>query len=307
MRLYWEKAVNRQRRQGLFLPCFLATLSACLLGITLFGLKLPREPSTEKLLQEGHRAFASGDYERAAALYEQAELHSTDPAETAFYLAGAKYQLARKVEGLSPELLEAEQLYRCCLDPSNPHRPYALCGLGNCLLHKAGSSDEGSLRSAIACYDLCLQSAGDDKMLTDAARYNREKARLLLLQFLPPISDSASERPPHDDMHPHLPRPHDYRQAMPMSAGMDGAEGTDPQSAPGDAQQDQGKNAAKNNEPPQPGKGNLPPIPDEVDVPPLAPHLAGEHLELAAKRVLQERQIHHRRDEESSAKGVKDW
>jgi tetratricopeptide (TPR) repeat protein len=279
-----------------------------LLVILLLGLKLSNGPSPEKLLQEGHRALARGDYERAAAFYEQAELHSTDPAEVAFYLAGAKYHLAKKVESISPELLEAEQLYRCCLDPSDPHRPYALCGLGNCLLHKAGSSDEGSLRSAIACYDLCLQCAGDDKALAAAARYNREKARLLLLQFLPPISDSASERPPIDDLHPHLPRPRDYRQAMPMPAGMDGADGSvDPPTSSGDAKQDQEKDAAKSNEPPQPGKGNLPPIPDEVDAPPLPANVAGEHLELAAKRVLHERQIHHRRDEETSAKGVKDW
>jgi tetratricopeptide (TPR) repeat protein len=279
-----------------------------LLVIVLLGLKWSNGASPKELLQEGHRAMAQGDYERAAALYEQAELHSTDPAEVAFYLAGAKHHLAKKVEGISAELLEAEQLNRCCLDPSDPHRPHALCGLGNCLLHKAGSSDEGSLRSAIACYDLCLQCAGEDKTLAAAARYNREKARLLLLQFLPPTSDSASERPPIDDLHPHLPRPGDYRQAMPMPAGMDGADGSvDPQSSPGDAKQDRDKGAAKNNEPPQPGKGNLPPIPDEVDVPPLPANVAGDHLELAAKRVLQERQIHHRRDEETSAKGVKDW
>ncbi len=279
-----------------------------LLVILLFGLKLSSEPSPEKLLQEGHRALARGDYERAAAFYERAELHSTDPAEPAFYLAGAKYHLAVKVEGLSAELLEAEQLYRCCLDSSDPHRPHALCGLGNCLLHKAGSSDEGSLRSAIACYDLCLQSAGEDKALASAACYNREKARLLLLQLVPPPRDSASDRPPGDDRHRHWPRPDEYRPAMPLPPGGDFGDGSaDPQAAPGDAQQDQGKDAAKNHEPSQPGKGNLPPIPDEVDVPPLAPQIAVEHLELAAKKVSQERKRHHRRDEAAAANGVKDW
>jgi tetratricopeptide (TPR) repeat protein len=280
----------------------------CFLVILLFGLKLSNEPRPEELLHEGHRALARGNSERAAVLYEQAELHSTNPAEVAFYLAEAKYHLAARVEGLSPELLEAEQLYRCCLDLSDPHRAYALCGLGNCLLHKAGSSDEGSLRSAIACYDLCLQSAGEDRVLASAARYNREKARLLLLQFLPPSRDSASDRPPGDDMHPHLPRHDDYRPAMPLPAGAEGAEGNaDPSSAPGDSKQDQGKEAAKNNQPPQPGKGNLPPIPDAVDVAPLSPQIADEHLELAAKKVLLERQSRHRRDEETSPKGVKDW
>jgi hypothetical protein len=217
--------------------------------------------------------------------------------------------LAVKTEGISPELLEADQLYRCCLVPTDPHRPRALCGLGNCLLHKAGTSDEGSLRSAIACYDLCLQSAGDDEELASAARFNREKARLLLLQFIPPISDSPRDRPPSDDRYPHFPRPDDRRFAMAMPASeATGADGTaDPQTIPGETQPDQGKDAAKNNEPPQAGKGNLPPIPDQVDVPPLPPYVAVEHLEMAAKKVQQERLIHHRRGEEASPKGVKDW
>jgi hypothetical protein len=274
----------------------------------LFGLKLTKEPSTDQLLQAGHEALARGDYETAAALYEQAELHSTDPTEVAYYLAGTKYHLAVRIEGLSPELLEAEKLYRCCLDSSNPHRPEALCGLGNCLLHKAGSTDEDSLRAAIASYDLCLQCAGDDGALATAARYNREKARLLLLQILPQSRDSANDRPPSDDLPPHLQRPEDYRRAQALPVGADGSEGNaDGQSAAGDAKQDQGKEAAKNNEPPQPGRGNLPPIPDEVNVAPLSSQVAGEHLELAAKKVLQERQIHHRRDEEAVPKGVKDW
>ena len=282
--------------------------TCCLLVILLIGLTLSKAPTPEQLLQAGHLAMARGDYDRAAALYEQAELQSTDPAEVAYYLAGAKYHLAAKVEGLSPELLEAEKLYRCCLDPSDPHRPDALCALGNCLLHKAGSSDEDSLRAAIASYDLCLQCAGDDGALAAAARHNREKARLLLLQIVPLPRDSASDRPPSDALPPHLPRPDDYRRATALPAGADRNEGNaDSQSAPGDAKQDQGKDASKSNEPPQPGKGNLPPIPDEVDVPPLSSQLAGEHLELAAKKVLQERRIHHRRDEDAAAKGVKDW
>jgi tetratricopeptide (TPR) repeat protein len=282
--------------------------TCCLLVLLLFGLMLSNKPNPEKLLQQGHRAMARGDYERAAALYEQAELHSTDPVEVAFYLAGAKYHLALKVAGLSPELLEAEQLYRCCLDPSAPHRPQALCGLGNCLLHKAGPSDEGSLRSAIACYDLCLQSAGNDQTLASAARFNREKARLLLLQLLPPLPDSASDRPSGDNLHPHGPHYDDYRPSKPLPLGPDGTEGdAERPSAPGDTPQDHDKNSAKDNEPPQPGKGNLPPIPDEVEVPPLSPQIAGEHLELAAKKIVQERKTHQRRDEENAPKTVKDW
>src|SRR5579875_1812126 len=217
MRLCWEQETKGQR-QGLFLPCCIAALATCLLGISLFGLRLSRGPNSGELLQEGLWAFAQGDYERAAALYEQAELHRRDPAEVAFYLAGAKSHLAMKVEGLSPELLEAEQLYRCCLDPSNPHRPYALCGLGNCLLRKAGSSDEDNLRSALACYDLCLQSAGDDEALISAVRYNREKARLILLQFLPSTRDSTRSRPSGSDPSPHRLHSKDKPPTLPSPA-----------------------------------------------------------------------------------------
>ncbi len=108
-------------------------------------------------------------------------------------------------------------------------------------------------------------------------------------------------------MNPHFPRS-DNRQDMRMPAGTSDADGNaDPRTVDGDDKQDQGKDAGKNNDPPQPGKGNLPPIPDDVDVPPLPPRVAVEHLQLAAQKVLHERQAHHRRGEENTAKGVKDW
>jgi tetratricopeptide (TPR) repeat protein len=296
-----------RRRQALLSPCLLASFSPLLLVFLFLGLRWTKEPTPEQLLHEGRLAEARGDYDRAIVFYERAEFHSTDPAEAAFYLASAKYHVAAKIEGISAELLEAEQLYRCCLDSSNPRRPRALCGLGNCLQRKAGAYDEGSLRAALTCYDLCLREAGDDAALRDDARYNREKVRLLLLQFQPPLNDPTGERPLGDDLHPHMPR-FDPRQAMPMPASDPGSDGgTDAQPADGDAKTEPGKDGGKNNDPPQPGKGNLPPIPDELDVPPLSPHVAAEHLQLAAKKVFQDRQTHHRRGDESSASGVKDW
>jgi hypothetical protein len=164
-----------------------------------------------------------------------------------------------KTEGPSPELLEAEQWYRCCLEPSDPRRPRALCGLGNCLLHKAGGRDEASLRAALTCYDQCLQSAGDDTELASDARYNREKARLLLLQFPPPANNSPGDRPPSDDMNPYPPRP-DNRHALPMPVGDKGEDGDiDPNASPGGTKPDEDKSAAKSKDPPPPGKGNLHP------------------------------------------------
>lgn len=300
------KQWTHPKRQGLLSPCLLVSLSPCLLVLLLLGLKLAKHPSSEQLLREGQRVEAQGDYEKAAVYYEQAQVYSTEPAEAAFYLASAKFHLALKTEGPSPELLEAEQGYRCCLQPFNPRRPRALCGLGNCLLHKAGTHDEASLRAALACYDQCLQSAGDDKRLAADARYNREKARLLLLQFPPPATDTPGDRPPNEDNNPHRPRP-ENRQAMLMhSDGSDGETDSAPEDRNEGAKPEEGISASKNKEPP-PGKGNLPPIRDEVEAPPLSPHEAGEYLQLAARKVLHERQSHHRRSDEPSAAGVKDW
>jgi tetratricopeptide (TPR) repeat protein len=306
MRPYTKQGTNH-RRLGMLSAQLVVVLSPCLLVFLFVGLKLARVPDPERLLEEGHTAFARGDYAAAAALYEQAETYSTEPSRVAFYLAGAKYHLAAKTEGPSPELLEAEKLYRCCLDPADPLRAEALYGLGNCLLHKGGGRDVAGLRTAIACYDQCLQSAGDDAKLAADARHNREKARLLLLQFQPPANGAADDTPPNEEQSSQPPR-QDSRPPMPVPAGQQGHEG-DPEGRPldGAAKPDEGTAAAKSNEPPSPGKGNLDPVPDEVDVPPLSPQDAADHLERAARKVLHERQTFHRRGERASATGVKDW
>ena len=283
-----------------------ASLSPCLLLSLALGWGLSA-PDSEKLLSDGHAAFGRGDYAQAAALYERAEIYSDDPRQVAFYLAGAKYHLARKTEGNSPELHEAEQLYRCCLDPADPRRPQALFGLGNCLLHKAGERDIASLRTAIACYDQCLQALGADDPLATDARYNREKARLLLLQLVPPPEGTPGDRPPRDDMLNPYPLRSD-RLPTPMQAGQLGPEGdADRGAVTSAANPEQGTSATRTNDTPPPGKGNLEPIPDEVNVPPISAHDAMEHLQLAAKNVLLERQKYHRRAERASATGVKDW
>lgn len=288
-------------------PLFLISSSPYLAVLLLLGLNFSKTPAPEQLLEAGHAAFAHGDYAAAADLYERAETYSTEPARVAFYLAGAKYHLTAKTEGTSPELLEAEKLYRCCLDPANSLRPRALYGLGNCLLLKGGGRDAAGLRTAIVCFDQCLQSAGGDAALAADARHNREKARLLLLQFQPPAKGSQSDAPPNEDEPPHPPRS-DPRQPMPTPIGPQGQDGNS-EGAPfdGAVKPEDGSAEGKNNAPPSPGKGNLDPIPDEVDVPPLSPHDAAEHLELAANKVLHERRTFHRRGERASDTKTKDW
>ena len=295
------------QRKALFSLGLLVSLMPIVPLVCFLEMRISREPDPEELVRAGRRAAADGDYERAVALYERAELRSGEPAEVAFYLAAAKYRVAAKSESYSADLMEAESLYRCCLNATNPHRPRALCGLGICLLRKADGRDEGSLRAALASFDLSLREAGGDAELIDDVRFNREKARLLLLQFQPPPNDPVGERSSGDDFQPR-PSRLDPRQAVPQPAREPNSDGSpDGQPLEGDAKPEPGKEGAKRDEPSQPGKGNLPPIPDEVDVRPLPQRLAEEYLEVAGKKVLQERRTHHRRAEESTAKGVKDW
>lgn len=304
MRSIVDHCANKRRR-GILSSGHLVIILPCYPVILLVGLMVWKAgPDPEKLLQEGHAAFARGDYAGAATLYEQAEIHSTDPGQVAFYLAGAKYHLAVKMEGRSPELQEAEQLYRCCLDSADPRRPRALYGLGNCLLHKAGERDAASLRAAIVCYDQCLQSAGEDEALAADARYNREKARLLLLQFQSPTNGPQGDKPPTDDTNPRPSRPD--RRPMQVQIGGPGEDGN-PDARAGTFKPEPGTAATQTDAAPQPGKGNLEPIPDQVDAPPLSAHDAAEHLEQAAKKVMHERQTYHRRAERVVAPNVRDW
>src|SRR5207237_10712639 len=87
---------------------------------TLLLLGAAAAPAPEALLDEGDAAFARGDYAAAAALYERAEPRAHDPGRVALGLADAKYRLAEASGDPGPELAEAEQLYRACLDPAEP-------------------------------------------------------------------------------------------------------------------------------------------------------------------------------------------
>src|SRR5262245_28909816 len=94
-------------------------LTLTLTTLLLVGAAGPRDPET--LLRDGNAAFAQGNYAEAAALYEQAEKRTTEPALVAFNRAAATYHLAMSQEDARAALLQdAEQLYRCCLDPADP-------------------------------------------------------------------------------------------------------------------------------------------------------------------------------------------
>lgn len=279
----------------------LRPLLAITLALSLLGAAQPPDP--EALLREGNAAFARGDFARAAALYERAEVRATDPGLVAFNLAAAKYRLAES-DGSPQALLEAEQAYRCCVEPGNPRRAAALYGLGNCLLLKAGDRDAATLKAAIECYDRCLRQASPDEALAADVRYNRERARLALQQLLAQSGRPKEDRPSGEDDNPE--RPDRQPQQSPNGdLGPDGQGGT--QAGPAMVKPGPGQNPVQTDERPPGGQGTLPPVPDRADPAPLSPQDAAAHLEQATRRILEERQAHRRGNVRPPAPTVRDW
>jgi hypothetical protein len=263
-------------------------------------------PDAETLLREGNEAFARQDYAGAAALYEQAWARTTDPALVAFNLAAAQYRLGQEPgPGSARALREAEQLYCCCLGADDPRRARALYGLGNCLLQQSPEQSGANLRAAVECYEQCLRVAGSDAAWAADARYNLQKARLLLAQFQPAVDGPQDDNPQGDDSEAN-PRPSE----APPKTGADvqpGQEGRPASEAGSPAHPDPGQTPAPTDRTPPPGAGNLAPVPDSAEPMPLSPRDAAEHLDQATRRILEESQAYRRGKTRPPAPGVRDW
>jgi len=275
--------------------------------LLLAGLAAAPSHDVEALLRAGNAAFARGDFGSAIAAYETAEFHSTEPALVAFDLATARYHLALAHPEERAALREAELLYRCCLESSAPRRARALFGLGQCLAQKGESARAGDLLQAIACYDRCLQVAADDAELRSAARQQRELVRLRLLQLLPrqrnaddqPAEDNPSTRPTPPDRQP--------QGTQPDRGSPFGPDKGNPHGTVGPSKSDPSQAPRATRDPPPPGAGNLPVIPDRADLHAVAPRDAAEHLDQAARRILDDERAHKKGRARPSAAGVRDW
>jgi tetratricopeptide (TPR) repeat protein len=271
-----------------------------LLAVTLIG-ATPEHADPAALLDEADAAFARGDYALAEQLYGRAEPRAPDPTRVTLALAAAKYRLALAEPGRSAALLaEADELFRSCLDPAEPRRAEALLGLGNCLLREAGSRDARAAWSAAGRFAEAEHCAGA-AALADTPRYNLQRARLLARQ-IPTAVPEKPDKPPNDDPeHERKPpeSPPDQRDGSEPGEGKKGSAGV--------AKANPGQTPSPD-ESRSPGEGNeLPPVPDRDDQPPLTPREAHEHLEQAARRIMDEGR-HHRRDSaRTPAPGVRDW
>jgi hypothetical protein len=264
-------------------------------------------PDWETLARQGDAAYGRGDYAGAADLYEQAADRTTDPRRMTFNLAAARYRQALGADADRARLAqEAEQAYRCCTQADDPRRAQALYGLGDALLLKADGRDADALKEAVAAYGECLSEENLDGALADAARHNRERARLLLMQ-IPPSSAHPKEDQPPGDGTPKPPSPPDHTPGSKQKPGRDPSQGgkPDPNGRPINA--DQGGKPIETAEPPPPGSGHLPPVPDRADLPPLSAEDAAQHLDLAAQRILLDFKAHRRTKAPAPPSNVRDW
>jgi hypothetical protein len=283
------------------------SIAALGLGLAILLTAAAPVANVEELLRRGGAAFARGDYDEAAALFQQGETRATDPGRVAFDLAATRYQQALQAQGSARATLfqEAADLFRCCTEPGDPRRSLALYGLGNCLLGKADGRDPAAVRAAVHALEECLREAGAGSLAADA-RHNLELARLQAWQAQAVPNDPNGNPPPgsDNDVNPRSPDPRTPTPGLDdQGTGRPDPRGTPVPVKPGPGQSPVGTDADR-----APGQGNLPPVPDEAEAKPLAVQDAEAHLERATKRILDECQAHRRQKMgRKPDPGVPDW
>jgi tetratricopeptide (TPR) repeat protein len=177
----------------------------------------------DALVRAGYDAYAHGDFAKAVECFQKASERTTDPPLVAFNLASARYRLALKsAEGRAANLREAEQLFLCCLDKSDPRRLTALNGLGACLLRQALDGDDSRAQRAVECLSDCLEQAEDAELIADA-RHNLALARLIVAQTTRQQDAASRDNPPNpDEDKTHPTRPKDRTRPSDGGRGLKG-------------------------------------------------------------------------------------
>jgi len=263
----------------------------------------------EDLLRRGNTAFAraaaTGDketakqlYKDALALYESAEERSIDPGLVAFNKAAVLYRLGH--------FDEAKRCYRSCLEDGEvpgPRRARAFYDLGTTLLHVKEGKDAVALRDAIRCLQLCRRHTTDPGLRSQAA-HNLELARLLWIKAKANPPDPSQES--QQDDNPKKRKPGEDEQTPQPGEGMD--KHGNPIGKGQAILQDRSKGGQKAivTKDTIPGAGKIQPLLDSDELTPLDARDTDEHLERAARRILEE-QRKQLREVPRNFPNVKDW
>jgi tetratricopeptide (TPR) repeat protein len=157
------------------------------------------DESPDDLIRRANSAFLRGDVDAADSLYTAAEGRTGDPGLVAFNKAAVLFQ---KDEFYAAELHYARSLDDKACPPDRAAR--AWFNRGTCLVRRGGSA--GVFRSAIACFERCLDSSAADEPLKADARYNLELAKLLWAEANKKAAKPETPNfPTHEDEKPDSP------------------------------------------------------------------------------------------------------
>jgi tetratricopeptide (TPR) repeat protein len=280
-----------------------------LLPVAVFALlgaaaPVPAE-NPDDLIRRANAAFARGDTEAAEKLYAAAEERTADPGLVAFNKATV---LFGRGEFRDAEIHYARVLEDKACPPDRAAK--AWFNRGTCLLRRGTSV--AVYRTAIACFERCLDMNPADVTLTADARHNLELAKLLWAEANRRAArpESPNENPPPEE------RPEDR---LPPPGGSDqqpgptelGA-GNDGQNSPQPVQQPvpvpQARNGANKTDRQTAGNNAaMEALKDQDQVQPLSEQDTREYLRRTDERLQKARRDQLRALYGPDRPGVRDW
>jgi tetratricopeptide (TPR) repeat protein len=255
------------------------------------------------LIRRANAAFLRDELAAAEPLYAAAEERTADPGLVAFNKAAVLFQKG--------EFREAELHYARVLDDKScpPDRAArAWFNRGTCLLKRGGGAPV--YRSAVACFERCLDLNPPDAPLQADARHNLELAKLLWVEANKKAAkpETPNTRPPQEEL-PEAPPPLGGSEEQPGLAEPGGNEGPNgprptqqpvPAPAPGSRPRDTDTKAPGTN-------ANLEALKDADQVQPLSPEDTREYLRRTAARLERERHEMLKMLYGPDRPGVRDW
>jgi len=255
---------------------------ACLL-LAVICLLLLAADVPDDLIRRANAAFLAGDVVAADALYAAAEERSGDPGLVAFNRATI---LFRRGEFRDAELHYTRTLEDRACPPDRAAR--AWFNRGTCLVRRGGEA--GVYRSAVACFERCLDAPAGDAALKADARHNLELAKLLWADVNRKAAKPETPNAPAPEEKPDPP-PKKGGSEPDAKAPDNDTKKTDPKKSQPTPQPQQIPKAGPTDGNAQvPGSNNLPVLPDADPVQPLSPADTRAYLKLAEERLRRERQ-----------------
>ena len=282
------------------LPLFLVPCSLFLLSAA----APPATESPDDLIRRANAAFLRGDAEAADSLYAAAAERTGDPGLVAFNQAAVLFQ---KGEFYPAEVQYARVLDDKACPPDRAAR--AWFNRGTCLLRRGGGT--GVYRSAVACFEHCLDSPAADETLRADARHNLELAKRLWIE-----ANKKAARPEN----PNSPPPEEQPEVQPPPGGgdQDPTNPADTEAGPGAKNLAQAARPVPGAVPPggSPREANTPtagnnrqlqPLEDADQAQPLSPEDTREYLRRTDERLRDERRKMLRLLSGPDRPGVRDW